>query len=300
MSRKFNGTSDFLQSASTVNLSAFSQITISFWLYMNLFDGADHMALETSTNWFGVPGAFAFDCDASTGGAGQVQYIAYGSNAVDGAQAGWSTLPPSGVWNHYALLIDGTKAGNNAALFPAAYINGIKQVLNFTPASNANSSSLGNLTAYFMSRAGTNRFVPGSLAQVALFPGALLNSDEVLRLANGVSPLLIRPSSALYFWPIQGMQTPEANRTVVGQTNKLTVTGTAYDRDPPLQYSPGPALGFLPCYSRIFVAPPPPTVDPGSLYAPAGMWDLYGQAPFRGEKDRIFAKKRWMKDYELR
>lgn len=63
----------------------------------------------------------------------------------------------------------------------------------------------------------------GDIAEVA-FWNVALTDDEVASLAKGVSPLLVRPTSLVAYWPILGNDSPEQDRW----KNKydLTVSGS--------------------------------------------------------------------------
>jgi hypothetical protein len=62
----------------------------------------------------------------------------------------------------------------------------------------------------------------GEIAEVGIWDVAL-GDAEMKALAKGISPLLIRPASLVYYWPILGKYNPEIDRISGGA---LTVTGT--------------------------------------------------------------------------
>lgn len=72
----------------------------------------------------------------------------------------------------------------------------------------------------------------GEIAEVAIWDAALEDSpgatpgvsSEIASLAKGVSPLLVRPQSLVYYWPIVGKYSPEIDMISAGG---MTVTGTA-------------------------------------------------------------------------
>lgn len=62
----------------------------------------------------------------------------------------------------------------------------------------------------------------GRMAEAAVYDVAL-TADEILQLAKGYSPLLVRPDALVAYWPLVGRQSPE--RDLVGAF-PLTINGT--------------------------------------------------------------------------
>lgn len=87
----------------------------------------------------------------------------------------------------------------------------------------------------------------GEIAEVAIWDAALEDSpgatpgvsSEIASLAKGVSPLLVRPQSLVYYWPIVGKYSPEIDLISAGG---MTVTGTATAAHPRV---------FMPKRSRV-------------------------------------------------
>jgi hypothetical protein len=100
------------------------------------------------------------------------------------------------------------------------FINGGSKV------SNLNSRTPSGVNRFSIGRNGdlsaNQRYFGGMLAEAGIWNVALTD-DEVVSLARGFSPLLIRPQSLVAYWPLLGNTSPEVDL----RTNKynLTVTG---------------------------------------------------------------------------
>ena len=73
------------------------------------------------------------------------------------------------AWHHYAIVIDTTASAANQIL---AYVDG-KAVSVTKGASGTGAGKFASAMLYFMSRAGTTRFAPASLDEVAIYNTAL-------------------------------------------------------------------------------------------------------------------------------
>lgn len=56
MARQFNGTSDYLQSATAIDLSGTDQVTVSVWLWVNSYTDSNGLPVETMHNSTPIPG----------------------------------------------------------------------------------------------------------------------------------------------------------------------------------------------------------------------------------------------------
>lgn len=170
--RSFNGSNQYAQTANAINLTAYTAITLSFWMYQPSFNNSDELAFETSTNYNSNIGAFIVDPNNSTtfGFSGGIVFGAYtGSNYN---LYGFSR-PAAGVWHHYllAMYITGTQ--------DIAYVDGVPQSL--TLLRNGGTTSFGNFVLYMMSRAGSSLFNSGYLECVRLY-NRILTAGEAWRL----------------------------------------------------------------------------------------------------------------------
>ena len=83
-------------------------------------------------------------------------------------------------------------------------------------------------------RSSTGDFMSGDLAEVAIWSISLTDAD-ILSLAKGASPLMVRPDSLVSYWPIWGDASPEND--IVGSFN-MTVNGTPTKSVHPRIYYP--------------------------------------------------------------
>ena len=154
--------------------------------------------------------------------------IADGTNGTAGrwmtghyrADIGWYGLSdtvaaPTGVWTH----ICGTEAGVATQFFR----NGV----------NTNGGSFANAPAgtSFEFRVGRRwdsegtaaAHLDGRMAHIGIW-NVVLSAAEVAALAAGVSPLRIRPSALVAYWPLWGNSSPEPDWA--GGDQPLTMVGT--------------------------------------------------------------------------
>lgn len=241
MARLFNPSLsiDYLQSSSTLNLSSYNKLSLSFWLYWDSFANNDNEALELGASGVLTVGGFSINPnDASNNGGGK---FGFGPQAGSGGyQYATFTRPSAAVWHHYLFTMDIT--GTSGLV---AYVDNVSQsltyALNSTPTGN-----FGNLTLNFMSRNGSSLFGSGRMAEVALWPGIILPSDAIKSLAYGYEPKLIKLPSLGWYWPLMGNASPEIELI---KGNNATVTGTSYIQHP-TTLSPSP-LTFE-NYNEIF------------------------------------------------
>jgi hypothetical protein len=101
----------------------------------------------------------------------------------------------------------------------------------------------------------------GEIAEVGIWDVAL-TTPEMEALAKGISPLLIRPASLVYYWPILGKYNPEIDRisggamTVTGTTQAATHPRIMYPRmvTPARMIFPVASGGFNPAWVRTHSA----------------------------------------------
>lgn len=144
--------------------------------------------------------------------SGSKLQFAIADNASGDSVAG-TTTPSTGVWTHCAGVKNGTGAGAIKV-----YLNGVED------GSGTSNRTIANLDGALRIGLGTTGGGPfdGRIAEVAIFNAALA-ADEVLALAKGVSPGLVRPGSLKGYWPIWGVAAPEIDLS--GNVN-LSLTGT--------------------------------------------------------------------------
>lgn len=223
MSRDFNGAGYLSVSAAPVTAAP---LTIASWVYSNSIptgeDGAGIVSLSTTSGDFDIFGlALATSTNA-------VRAFAFDDNYGESATGS----PGTGSWFHAAAVFASTSSRT-------AYLDGsagTADTTSVTPAS-IGLTHIGEL-------AGSNGSelygaLDARVAEVAVW-NAALTTPEIASLADGFSPLLIRPQSLVFYAPIIGENSPEAD--VVGGLS-LAISGTA-------TADPHPRV-FLPSAPRI-------------------------------------------------
>lgn len=137
----------------------------------------------------------------------------------------------AGAWTHACAVF----SANDAR---AAYVNGGSKGTG-TDARTPN--PIGVINTLFGARysGGTkNLFLNGSLAECGIW-NAALDDAEVLALSKGISPLLVRTTSLVAYWPLIGNFSPEID---LRGRNELTVTGAVQGAHSPIFYPQGNVL----------------------------------------------------------
>lgn len=163
----FNGTSDNLQSDSTLNLTAHTKLAVVCSFSWNAYANDNDLALE-----FGIATAGGFTINPNTLSAFAVTVVGnVGSNGV--------TVPRASAiaMHHYVINLDFTQVGNGAEV-PDIWIDGVPQTRTGVAANN-NTGAFGNLTLNVMARNNTNLFGAGRVERIALYPGRQFTTPEV-------------------------------------------------------------------------------------------------------------------------
>jgi hypothetical protein len=210
-----------------------------------LFDDASSQYLENATApvtavplsvgcWFNSNDAAATQALVQIGvtGSNDNCFVLFAAGSVAGDPVRFQTRTTSnGVadsttgytanqW-HHALGV------TSATTSRAAYIDGGNKgtnTTNLTPA-GIDSVAVGR-------RQANTAYMSGYIAEVAIWSAALTD-DEAAVLAKGYSPLLVRPTSLVFYAPIIGRYSPEID--LRGQAN-LTVTGATVADHPRVIY----------------------------------------------------------------
>ena len=208
MARQFNGTSDFLASAATVNLSGLNKISVTACLKITFLGNAHQFLLDSTTLQMNVasPGSGPF----------VVTNTLLGTVIV-----GYRPQPSPGYWHSIGASIDRSQASASAII---QYLDGVQQggtvIAPGTPGGN-----FGNSVISFMATRTPSFFLPGSVCRIAIH-NRVLTPAEFAAIASGADPTTI--SGCIHYWPITGAS-PELD--TVG-SNNLTVTGSTVVSDP--------------------------------------------------------------------
>lgn len=95
----------------------------------------------------------------------------------------------------------------------------------------------------------TTSYFDGRIAEIGIWNVAL-TEDEAASLADGASPMLVRPDALVAYWPLIGRASPEID--LIGGAN-LTVTGAVVADHPRIMYPGSRQRG-----RRFQVGAPPP------------------------------------------
>lgn len=210
MSRLFNGTTD--QGQVALNLSSFAQLSMSFWLWQDVFSNGNGVAMEFGTTTL-VAGGFGVAPNNSTGSN-------FGVIMSTGSVFWLDNFPrPSaGKWHHYLWT------ANRATPVNVVYVDGVLQTLTGTNHGAGTYGNFGNLTLNLMSRNAASLFNAGRLAEIAIWGGVLLGQTDATNLFNKQLPTFDHPSSLSDYWPLAGQTSPEPEVSAGG--TGITMTGT--------------------------------------------------------------------------
>jgi hypothetical protein len=216
----FNGTSDFLASAATLDLTPYSRIAIGFWINTT-FAADDDIILEFSPNSNTNDGAFKIIGAESSSGNFWVDV-----NGSGGKQNGNVAPPSDNTWHQITINLLTTSP---STVVESIYFDGVSQTL--TRSGGTPGGTFGNYTLYVMSRAGTALFEDGKLADLAIWaPATALSSSDAAALTAGTRAGSVRTSEIVYYWELLGVTSPEP--ADIGST-ALTVTGATGSTGPP-------------------------------------------------------------------
>lgn len=219
MGRRLNGTSsDFLQSASAIDLSAFQTISIQCWALFDDFVNV-YVMLETSANSDSNAGAFGFFTKGTSGLYTQCT----GNVGADVWQQ--TTNPTTSSWHHYVIIYDFTAAAGSEVSF--LYVDNVAQTASSQTGPN-NTGSFGNYILNIGSRNAASNFTLGNIAEIAIWGGIALSSTDVNNLfasGAGVDARTVQSGNLNNYWQICGTASPEP--ALVGSV-ALNVTGTSF------------------------------------------------------------------------
>ncbi len=223
MARRFDGSSDYLTSASTINLSGTATLGISVWFWIDAYVTSGAYTISFDTGGAGVAGGFRWVADG--GGASQGMSTWNASETLTNT-ATFSNPSPGG-WHHYVFNFDRSLTATDVHV---VYVDGVSQTIAYSPAGNP-TGNFGNLTLSPMGTSAAFTKQKGRMAELALW-STELTSGNVTSLYNGglgADPRSVAAGTLVAYWPICGLTSPEP--AVVGST-PLTVTGTVFAEHP--------------------------------------------------------------------
>lgn len=162
-----NGTSQALQSA--LDVSAYTKLVLSFWLYWDAFANGFDMALELTADGLANTGGFTVSPDWATG-----EYVV-GWRSTDQNTHGFSR-PSAAAWHHNMVLLDLTVAGGSRGVY--LWIDGVAQTPTSTFSTTAGSGTFANGTLNIMSRNAASLFGAGRMADLRVYDGAVVPATQ--------------------------------------------------------------------------------------------------------------------------
>lgn len=158
---QFNGTSDY-GVTSTINLSSYSQLTVSLWYYWTTNANDNDLLLESGVD-AGVVGGMQVIPNLSSGSSYRIGiYVSGGLR-----QSFTMTRPSAGAWHHAVYCFD-RNGGSNQVV--AVYIDGVSQTLTPSETSTGSSGGFGNLAWNFMARnSGASLHGSGRLDDIRIY-----------------------------------------------------------------------------------------------------------------------------------
>lgn len=216
MARQFNGTDQSLQSAATLDGTSVNKIAVQIWLWRNNFS-ATYTIAETSALSDNNAGSIGIFSDAGT------DFIQCVGNV--GVTSGTIGQPSANAWHHYVYDFDFTQDNATALEIPHIWRDGTEASITPVNQSNNNTGNFGNYTLNLMSRNNSSLWLPGRMAEVAIWAGINLTQDDVDDLWNGgagVDARTVQNGNLTFYWQLCGAASPET--ALVGGTS-LTVNG---------------------------------------------------------------------------
>lgn len=216
MARHFNGTSDFLVSAASIDLSALNKVTWSFFHKADFLHDDNRVGfrhgLFNNNGSVGLnmtqPGSSGFQCDME--------------NPI--SVTGFQQQPSPGIWHHIAVVIDGQNASQTARV--KFYVDGVQQTSLIITAGAGLGTNFINALLYIGSDFGGAAFFDAAtMFDFAIF-NKLLSAADIANLAAGIPADKI--GGCINYWKITGAS-PEL--PTVGAVN-LTVNGTTVVASP--------------------------------------------------------------------
>ena len=212
----FNGTASDVRTANTLDLSAYTDVTVECFVRKHLGADATAMILENSSNApVNNPGAFYFTLgEASTGSVNGLFRFSTGYR--------YGVSPEYQInngWHHIALVKDSSKAGNLDGCM-GLYVDGVRMGT-YTGGAKASDTPLRNDYLYLGSRANSSFFLDGDIDDVRITANVLL-PGQFLRTRTGAL------DDAIAYWPFKsGKMLADAT----GNGNVLNGSGVTVSDD---------------------------------------------------------------------
>ena len=186
----FDGTANDVRTANTLDLSAYTDVTVEFFFRKHVGADALMMILENSSNApANNPGAFYFTFGEAS--AGSINGLFRFS---DGYRYGVTPeYQVNNGWHHVALVKDSSNAGNSWCM--GLYVDGVRMVT-YTGSASASGTPLRNDYLYLGSRANSSYFLDADIDDVRITAN-VLQPGQFLRTRTG------QLDDAIAYWPFK-------------------------------------------------------------------------------------------------
>lgn len=210
----FDGTASDVRTVNTLDLSAYKDVTVEFFIRKHLGAEAVAMVLEHSVNYYGNQQGFCFTLDEARTSA--IQGCFRFSN---GYRFGISpTYSLNSGWHHVALVKDSAMVGNTDAVI--LYVDGVRQG-EYAGDSSATGDFLRDDYLYLGSRANTEFFLDADIDDVRITAN-VLQPWQFLRTRTGSL------DDVIAYWPFKSSKMLV---DATGNGNVLTGSGVTASDD---------------------------------------------------------------------
>jgi hypothetical protein len=232
MARQCNGSSQTLQSASALSLSAYNTLTVAYWAHLDVIDATFHIFTSYGAG-AGGPAFFCYAFDPFSTTAPLTSVI-NATNSLDASQKKDVQLT-TGAWIHhvqtYDLTLNESGAGQRKCI--AWYMNGAATTLISASAGyTGTGDTFGDKILYLMSFDAASGFTQAGVAEVAIWSG-ILSGATIADMYNGGGggngkSAAFYPTNLRYYWKILGTDSPEPENsagialTLIGAPTSLT------------------------------------------------------------------------------
>lgn len=219
MSRLFVGNSntDIINTGQDALFDGLAALTLSIWCYRTADNTAYNRTFSKGVSLVKTYGLFV-----GAGGDLNKPFVLLNDGA-DRYAGPPATAPAANTWYHHGATWDGANLRN--------YVDGVEtasspSAATGTMGTNALNLAIGADPEEFAALQASS--FPGRLAEPAIWNVAA-SAGEMAALARGVSPLRIRPTALLGYWPLFGVGSPEPDYS--GNGNNGTITGSVTQAD---------------------------------------------------------------------
>ena len=183
MARSFNGSTQYLENTSLANPTL--PITISAWFYANSTSGFQRVAAWQRADGLQIAGSILLNYPS----AGYVSNQVYFNPTPNSLPSSAGTFSTS-TWNHACVVSGATSA--------ITYLNGTAG----TPTTYSTPTFSG-VTYFEIARLIGTQYFSGRVCEVGVYIAELTAADAAA-LADGYTPLQIRPQSLVAYYPLGG------------------------------------------------------------------------------------------------